>query len=142
MWNSGDAHRFTSSSANSRQTRMSVSDWHMRFWWVSTAPLGRPVVPEVYMMRAGLSSGTSTAGGSAGPAPAGPAPAGPAPAGPEPAGPAPAGPDPAGKYGSAPPAWPVDTKPISCAHAARALAAAAAVASSTTSSDAPESVRM
>jgi hypothetical protein len=25
--------------------------------------LGRPVVPEVYMMRAGLSSGTSTSGG-------------------------------------------------------------------------------
>ena len=71
MWNSGDAHRFTSSSANSRQTRMSVSDWHMRFWWVSTAPLGRPVVPEVYMIRAGLSSGTSTAGGSTGPEAAG-----------------------------------------------------------------------
>src|SRR6266566_9485581 len=62
MWNSGDAHRFTSSSANSRQTRMSVSDWHMRFWWDSIAPLGRPVVPEVYMIRAGLSSGTSTVG--------------------------------------------------------------------------------
>ena len=67
MWNSGDAHRFTSSSANSRQTRISVSDWHMRFSWVSTAPLGRPVVPEVYMIRAGLSSGTSAAGGSTGP---------------------------------------------------------------------------
>ncbi len=30
--------------------------------WVSTAPFGRPVVPEVYMMRAGESSGTSTVG--------------------------------------------------------------------------------
>ena len=30
---------------------------------VSTAPLGRPVVPDVYMIRAGESSGTSTASG-------------------------------------------------------------------------------
>ena len=62
MWNSGDAHRLTSSSPKSRQARIRVSDWQCRFSWESTAPLGRPVVPEVYMIRAGLSSGTSTAG--------------------------------------------------------------------------------
>ena len=66
MWNSGAAHRLTSWSPNSRQARITVSAWHCRFWWESTAPLGRPVVPEVYMIRAGLSSGTSTGGGSAG----------------------------------------------------------------------------
>ena len=31
-----------------------------RLMWVSTAPLGRPVVPEVYMISAGESLGMST----------------------------------------------------------------------------------
>jgi aminoglycoside phosphotransferase (APT) family kinase protein len=51
IWNSGDAHRLTSWSPKSRRARMSVSDWHCRFWWESTAPLGRPVVPEVALTR-------------------------------------------------------------------------------------------
>ena len=36
--------------------------WAARLAWVSTAPLGCPVVPEVYMISAGLSLGMSTAG--------------------------------------------------------------------------------
>ena len=63
MWNSGAAHRLTSRSSVSPQARITVSAWHCRFWCEITAPLGRPVVPEVYMIRAGLSSGTSTSGG-------------------------------------------------------------------------------
>ena len=39
---------------------MQVSDWAVRFSYESIAPLGRPVVPEVYMISAVESSGTST----------------------------------------------------------------------------------
>lgn len=34
--------------------------WPVRLVWVSTAPFGRPVVPEVYMISAAASFGMST----------------------------------------------------------------------------------
>ena len=37
--------------------------WPVKLVWVSTAPLGRPVVPEVYMIRAGESLGMSSGSG-------------------------------------------------------------------------------
>ena len=37
-----------------------VIAWPAMLVWVSTAPLGRPVVPEVYMISAGDSLGMST----------------------------------------------------------------------------------
>ena len=43
----------------------SVIVWPVRLVCVRIAPLGAPVVPEVYMISAGLSLGTSTIGGAA-----------------------------------------------------------------------------
>ena len=43
----------------SRGARSSLNACSSRLRWVSTAPLGRPVVPEVYMMNAGASSATA-----------------------------------------------------------------------------------
>ncbi len=37
-----------------------VIAWPVMLLWVSTAPLGLPVVPEVYMINAGESLGIST----------------------------------------------------------------------------------
>lgn len=39
--------------------RIQVSACDFMFRWVRTAPLGFPVVPEVYMIRAAVSSVTS-----------------------------------------------------------------------------------
>jgi len=40
-----------------------VIAWPAMLLWVRTAPLGLPVVPEVYMMSAGESLGISTGSG-------------------------------------------------------------------------------
>ncbi len=62
MWNIGEAQNPTPDSSNRWNARMHVRACADMLLWESTAPLGRPVVPEVYMIRAGVSSGTSTAG--------------------------------------------------------------------------------
>ena len=61
MWNSGTPMNPTSWLRSAPWVYSPVIVWPVRLVWVSTAPLGRPVVPEVYMISAGLSLGTSTA---------------------------------------------------------------------------------
>lgn len=61
MWNIGAAQKYTLSGLIC-SAWMQVSDWASRFEWDRMAPLGLPVVPEVYMIRAGVSSGTSAPG--------------------------------------------------------------------------------
>ena len=60
MWNSGTPMNPTSWLMSGPVVYIPVIAWPARLVWVSTAPLGRPVVPEVYMIRAGLSLGIST----------------------------------------------------------------------------------
>ncbi len=62
MWNSGAATIVISSSRNSCHPRTMVIDCISRFRWLSIAPLGRPVVPEVYMISAIAVSSTTTGG--------------------------------------------------------------------------------
>ena len=57
MWKSGATTKVTSSSTMSIWC-MAFVLFHQRLAWVSMAPLGRPVVPEVYMISA-TSSGSS-----------------------------------------------------------------------------------
>ncbi len=61
MWNSGTPPMNpTSLLMSGPVVYIPVIAWPARLVWVSTAPLGRPVVPEVYMINAGLSLGMST----------------------------------------------------------------------------------
>ena len=52
MWWSGSVCRMRS-AAFQPQAAVSVVIWAVRLRWVVSAPLGRPVVPEVYMSSAG-----------------------------------------------------------------------------------------
>ena len=60
MWNSGATTRETSSSLTSSMCSALVL-FHQRLAWVSMAPLGRPVVPDVYMITATSSASTGSA---------------------------------------------------------------------------------
>ena len=53
MWNSGTPMNPTSLLMSAPLVNRTVIAWPARLVWVSTAPLGRPVVPEVYMISAG-----------------------------------------------------------------------------------------
>ncbi len=59
IWNSGTPTKLTSRESTPLVYR-AINVSAARLAWVSTAPLGRPVVPEVYMISAGDSSETST----------------------------------------------------------------------------------
>ncbi len=63
MWKSGAQTSVTSSSRVSN-ARAALTLFHRRLPWVSIAPFGRPVVPEVYMMIATSPSPTSSSRGS------------------------------------------------------------------------------
>ncbi len=67
MWNIGGTTDATSSASADAVVAIVVTACAWKFWWVSMAPLGFPVVPEVYMIAATVSSGTSTAGRSESP---------------------------------------------------------------------------
>ncbi len=67
MWNSGrpDSQTRSSDGRVPCMTRV-LKELVTRLRWLSTAPLGRPVVPEVYMMKAGsfsLRTGRSSGSG-------------------------------------------------------------------------------
>ena len=64
MWNSGAPGAATRSSGCQPRWVTWLNTCMSRLWWVSTAPFGRPVVPDVYMMNAGSSSSTTTSSGS------------------------------------------------------------------------------
>ncbi len=51
MWNSGAAVSVMSSGFED-SAKAALTLFHSRLPWVSMAPFGRPVVPEVYMMTA------------------------------------------------------------------------------------------
>ncbi len=59
MWNSGTPMKPTSLLMSAPMVKRLVIACPARLVCVSTAPLGRPVVPEVYMISAGESLGTS-----------------------------------------------------------------------------------
>jgi hypothetical protein len=59
MWNSGASARVRSSAVKSIP-RPWLTAFQVMLPWVSTAPLGRPVVPEVYMTRQGSSRATGS----------------------------------------------------------------------------------
>ena len=63
MWNSGTPMKPTSRLMSAPIVNKLVIAWPVRFVCVSTAPLGLPVVPDVYMMTAGESLGMSTGSG-------------------------------------------------------------------------------
>ena len=58
-WNSGATASMTSSRMKSVSTS-AVKYWKLSVPWVCVAPLGRPVVPEVYMIIAGSSQLTGS----------------------------------------------------------------------------------
>jgi hypothetical protein len=60
MWNSGTPIKPTSLLMSAPLVNRNVIACPCRLTWVSTAPFGRPVVPEVYMIRAAASLGMST----------------------------------------------------------------------------------
>ena len=64
MWNSGAATRVTSSPIRSGSIS-TLTAFQVRLAWVSIAPFGRPVVPEVYMIMQVSSSPTGSSIGSA-----------------------------------------------------------------------------
>ena len=64
MWNSGARARVRSACAKSIPMDW-LTAFHVMLPWVSTAPLGRPVVPDVYMIRHGSSRPTGSSRGSA-----------------------------------------------------------------------------
>ena len=59
MWNSGARASVRSSPVKSRPMNW-LTAFQVMLPWVSVAPLGRPVVPEVYMTRQGSSSATGS----------------------------------------------------------------------------------
>ena len=62
MWKSGSPDRKTSSASRTPMLAITLYVLISRLKWLSTAPFGRPVVPDVYMMNAGSCSGTSITG--------------------------------------------------------------------------------
>ena len=62
MWNSGTLISDTVSLPVNRDVRIAVIDCISRLRWVSIAPFGRPVVPEVYMISATSRSSIATSG--------------------------------------------------------------------------------
>ena len=64
MWNSGAPGAATRSSGCQPRWVTWLKTCMSRLRWVSTAPFGRPVVPDVYMMNAGSCSSTTTSSGS------------------------------------------------------------------------------
>src|SRR3954470_1093534 len=62
MWNSGTLISATLSSSNSRDVRIAVNACISRLRCVSIAPLGAPVVPDVYMISATSRSSMSISG--------------------------------------------------------------------------------
>ena len=64
MWWSGSVCRMRSSAVQPHAA-VSAVIWAVRLWWVVRTPLGRPVVPEVWMSRAGV-EGWGWGGGGAG----------------------------------------------------------------------------
>ncbi len=62
MWNNGNASTRRSSGVH-RHARRNASTLDVRFACVSTAPFGRPVVPDVYPMRAGASGAAASSSG-------------------------------------------------------------------------------
>ena len=60
MWKNGTPMKPTSLLMSAPLVYSPVIVWPVKLVWVSTAPLGRPVVPEVYMISAGESFGMST----------------------------------------------------------------------------------
>ena len=65
MWNSGAPARQTASWLTPPTSWVQLTVCAKRFWCVSIAPFGRPVVPDVYISDATSSSSTSTVGTSA-----------------------------------------------------------------------------
>ncbi len=65
VWNSGATARATSSARKSASTT-TLTAFQVMLPWVSVAPLARPVVPEVYMIRLGSSRLTGMSAGSGG----------------------------------------------------------------------------
>ena len=62
MWKSGSPESQTSSGrAPTSYSQLVVLT--TRFWWLSIAPFGRPVVPDVYIRKARSSPLTSWSGG-------------------------------------------------------------------------------
>ena len=73
MWKSGSPDSQTWSSPDPIRSAMSrLNVFTTRLRWLSTAALGRPVVPDVYMMKAGSFSSTAASTGPAGPVASGP----------------------------------------------------------------------
>ncbi len=74
MWNSGAAAIVTSVEAMPGPAESMLIAFHSMLSWVSTAPFGRPVVPEVYMITQGSWPRPSAGSGSrrAGPSGASP----------------------------------------------------------------------
>ena len=67
MWNMGAAHSDVPPLPRLRVVRMKAMVDIKRLRWVSTAPFGRPVVPDVYMMAAGAAgSHAATVSGESG----------------------------------------------------------------------------
>ena len=64
-WNSGRQPMITSSGPTSNRVREEISALATSPAWVSSAPLGRPVVPEVYRMTASSRSPRSEDPGAA-----------------------------------------------------------------------------
>ena len=65
MWKKGTPMKPTSLLMSGAIVNRFVMAWPMMLTCVSTAPFGYPVVPEVYMISAGESSGMSTGAGGA-----------------------------------------------------------------------------
>ena len=64
MWNSGRPDSHTSSAPVMLISTIMLAVFMNRLKWESIAPLGRPVVPDVYMMKARSCSATSMCGAS------------------------------------------------------------------------------
>ncbi|SKS03675.1 Uncharacterised protein [Mycobacteroides abscessus subsp. abscessus] len=64
MWNNGATATVTSSPRRPMSVPRTLIAFHSRLSWVRIAPLGRPVVPDVYMMNAGSLPSTSPLSGS------------------------------------------------------------------------------
>jgi hypothetical protein len=60
MWNSGVPISHVLASAGCPMWMSLLTVWTSRLSCVSTAPLGRPVVPDVYMMTAGEPGSTAS----------------------------------------------------------------------------------
>ncbi len=59
MWNSGANTSVTSDSSMS-SVHDALALFHQKLPWVSIAPFGRPVVPDVYMITAVASASTAS----------------------------------------------------------------------------------